>query len=335
MKVLITGGAGYIGSTIASCCSDSGIEPIILDDLSAGRRDFAERYTFYEADVADVVALSQIFDEHPDIYAIIHCAAKIVVPESVARPLDYYENNVSKSIVLARIAAQRGIRRIIFSSTAAMYDAASGELVDEASPVNPGSPYATSKWMVERVLADLAATGKFHAISLRYFNPIGADPEMRTGLQNLSPTHALGKLMEAHRQREPFMVTGTNWPTRDGSGLRDYIHVWDLARAHVAAVEKFDAVLGEDADGFEVINLGTGSGTTVFELVEAFEAVVGESVEVHAASARPGDLPGCAPSTERARLRLGWGANFNVADGISHSLRWRSTLTARTRGRVA
>ncbi|MGW8482806.1 UDP-glucose 4-epimerase GalE [Microbacterium sp. NPDC055903] len=328
MKVLITGGAGYIGSTVASCCSDAGIEPVILDDLSTGLRRFGEQHVFYQGDVADVSLLDRVFLENPDIDTVIHCAAKIVVPESVRSPLDYYENNVSKSIVLARSAAAHGVTKFIVSSTAAMYDPEAGEVIDEASPVRPGSPYASSKMMMERVLEDLAATGAMRVISLRYFNPVGADPKMRTGLQNPEPTHALGRLMHAYRESTPFTVTGTRWPTRDGSGLRDYVHVWDLARAHVAAVLRFHQVMAQAPSGFDVINLGTGIGTTVFELIEAFESVTGATITVDHAEPRPGDTPGSIPRAEKAARLLDWTAQTDLRTGIVDSLKWANKLSA-------
>ena len=225
MKVLITGGAGYIGSTIASCCQDAGITPVILDDFSTGLRVFGQRFDCYEGDIADITLLERVFTDHPDIDAVIHCAAKIVVPESVEQPLAYYDNNVGKAITLLQVLERFGVRRFVLSSTASMYDPGSATMVDETSPVGPQSPYAASKWLLERVLADEAATGRMGVVALRYFNPIGADPQMRTGLQHPHPTHALGKMIEAHDAGTPFTVTGVDWPTRDGSGLRDYIHV--------------------------------------------------------------------------------------------------------------
>ena len=319
MKVLITGGAGFIGSTIASCCADNGITPVILDDYSTGLRVFAERFAHYEGDIADVALLHRIMDEHPDIEAVVHCAAKIVVPESVAEPLYYYENNVGKATTCVRALAERGVKRVLLSSTAAMYAADEDLLVDEASACDPSSPYAASKWMLERVLADAAAAGLIQATSLRYFNPIGADPQLRTGLQNPAPSHALGKMISAYQAGEPFTVTGVEWPTRDGSGLRDYVHVWDLARAHVAALK------AELAD-YEVINLGTGQGTTVFELADAVGEATGQPLEIRTAPPRDGDVAGCATRTDKAARLLGWRAERSVADGVRDSLAWAQRL---------
>lgn len=329
MKVLITGGAGYIGSTIAGCCADNGIAPVILDDFSNGLREFARPYAHYEGDIADVSLIRQIVLDHPDIDAVIHCAAKIVVPESVSVPLDYYENNVAKSIVLLRELSACGIHRFILSSTASMYEPGDNCMVDESGETAPQSPYAASKWMLERVLRDFAATGAMNSIALRYFNPIGADPHMRSGLQNPRPTHALGKMIEAYTAACPFTVTGVEWPTRDGSGLRDYVHVWDLARAHVAALRHFDEVIAaSEVAGYDIINLGTGTGTTVLELVRAFEKATGSSLEVKTAPPRPGDVVGCATLTGKAERLLGWRAELSLTDGVKSSLAWAEKLPA-------
>lgn len=319
MKVLIAGGAGYIGSTIASCCEDAGITPVILDDYSTGLRVFASRYAHYDGDIADEALIERILNEHPDIEALIHCAAKIVVPESVAEPLSYYGTNVGKAISLVDALSARGVTTVLFSSTAAMYEPDPDFMVSESSAINPGSPYAASKWMFERVLADAAAAGRIRATTLRYFNPIGADPQMRTGLQNPAPSHALGKMLTAHAAGETFHVTGTDWPTRDGSGLRDYIHVWDLARAHVLALQ---AQLGD----YEVINLGTGTGTTVFELAEAVGVATGTPLSVGGAPRREGDAVGAAARIDKAAGVLGWAPELGVADGVRHSLEWAGRL---------
>lgn len=295
---------------------------MILDDYSTGLRTFAERFDHYEGDIADEALLHRILDEHPDIEAVVHCAAKIIVPESVSRPLYYYENNVGKAATCVRILSERGVKRVLLSSTAAMYVPGEDLMVDEQSTADPSSPYAASKWMLERVLADAASAGLIRAISLRYFNPIGADPQLRTGLQDPAPSHALGKMISAYQAGEPFTVTGVEWPTRDGSGLRDYVHVWDLARAHVAALQTEASALAD----YEVINLGTGQGTTVFELANAFGEATGTPLEVRTASPRDGDVVGCATRTDKAEQVLGWRAEYSVADGVQHSLEWAAKL---------
>jgi UDP-glucose 4-epimerase len=318
MKVLITGGAGYIGSTIASACSDARITPVILDSLVTGRREFAAGSAFYQGDMADGPLIDRIFAEHPGIGAVIHCAALVVVPDSVSDPVRYYRANVSGSLELAAHLLRNGCGRLIFSSSAAIYRASADLSVDEDSPVDPQSPYARTKAVCEAMLADIAASQPLRVLSLRYFNPIGADPKMRTGLQARHPTHALGKLIQAHEQGVPFQITGTNWPTRDGSGLRDYIHVWDLATAHVAALTRFDVLPGP----VTAINLGSGTGTTVRELVAAFNRVADRPVETREAGPRPGDVAGAYTRVARAGRLLGWRAQYDVTEGIRHSLQW-------------
>ena len=320
MKVLITGGAGYIGSTVASACLDAGITPVVVDNLVTGRREFTTGREFYEGDIADGALLDKVFAEHPDIEAVVHCAALIVVPESVSDPVRYYEWNVAKSLEMVRHLLRNGCHRLLFSSSAAIYQASEGGSVDEESPIVPVSPYGRTKAVCEGMFADVAAGTALRVVSLRYFNPIGADPKLRTGLQDRYPSHALGKLIEAHKTGAPFRITGTDYPTRDGSGIRDYVHVWDLAAAHVAALRSFDTVL--DGATALAINLGTGSGTTVRELAAAFNSVVAPPVAVVEAPRRPGDVAGAFTRTDRARRLLGWAASHSLADGVVDSLRW-------------
>jgi UDP-glucose 4-epimerase len=329
MKVLITGGAGFLGSTIASACADAGHVPVILDDLSKGLAAFAERFDHYVGDYGDTALVARVLAEHSDIDAVVHCAASIVVPESMAEPLAYYANNVAKLPGFLATLADAGVNRVLFSSTAALYDHPEGDLVvTETSPLRPQSPYAASKQMVERILTDTAAASDLRVVCLRYFNPIGADPQLRSGLQLANPSHALGSLIAAAEQGRPFTVTGVDWPTRDGSGLRDYIHVWDLALAHVAALERFEAITDGREQRAAVINLGSGHGTTVCELVAAFTQVTGIEVEVVHGARRPGDLAGACASAELAAALLDWRAERSVTEGIADSLRWREKLLA-------
>jgi UDP-glucose 4-epimerase len=318
MKVLIAGGAGYIGSTIAYACSDAGISPVILDSLVTGRRELAAGHTFYQGDIADGGLIDRIFAEHPDIAAVIHCAALIVVPDSVADPVGYYRANVAGCLDFTAHLLRNGCPRLIFSSSAAIYRAGQDLSVDEDSAIDPQSPYARTKAVCEAMLADIAAAEPIRVLSLRYFNPIGADPKMRTGLQLRRPTHALGKLIQAYDEGVPFQITGTDWPTRDGSGIRDYVHVWDLAAAHVAALTRFDALPGP----LTAINLGSGTGTTVRELLAAFNQVVDHPVEAREAPRRPGDVAGAYTRVGRAKRLLGWRVQYDLTEGIRHSLQW-------------
>ncbi|WP_035806149.1 UDP-glucose 4-epimerase GalE [Kitasatospora mediocidica] len=321
MKVLISGGAGFIGSTIGSACLDAGITPVVLDSLVTGRREFTEGRAFYEGDIADGALVDRIFAEHPDIEAVVHCAALIVVPDSVGDPLGYYRANVAKSLEFVGHLLRNGCARMVFSSSGSIYEPGEDFSVDEDSALAPQSPYARTKAVCEAMFADIAATQPIRILSLRYFNPIGADPKMRTGLQQRRPSHAVGKLIEAQEEGAPFRITGTDYATRDGSGIRDYIHVWDLATAHVAALGRFDEVLAGDTRSF-VINLGTGTGSTVNELVAAFNSVVETPVAVVETGPRPGDVAGAYTRSDRAARLLGWTPQYSLAEGIHDSLRW-------------
>ncbi len=320
MKVLVAGGAGFIGSTVASALLDAGHVPIILDSLVTGRREFGAGRLVYEGDIADPVLLDRIFADHPDIAVTLHFAALIVVPESVSRPLDYYRENVVKTLELVANLLRLGRPRLVFSSSASIYAPRPDGSVDESAALAPTSPYARTKAMVETMLTDVAAASRLRVVSLRYFNPIGVDPQLRTGLQVQSPSHALGALVTAQRTGRPFIVTGTDYPTRDGSGIRDYVHVWDLAAAHVRAVERFDDLVA--AEPAVVINLGTGSGTTVLELVAAFNRVAEQPVTVAYGPRRPGDGAGTFTRSDRARNLLDWRPQLSLEQGITDTLRW-------------
>jgi len=326
MKILVTGGAGYIGSTICSALEDAGHIPLILDSLITGHIEFTRGRVFYQGDIADAALVARIAAEHPDILAVIHCAALIVVPESTQKPFEYYRENVGKSLEFLRALKDNGIMRLVFSSSAAIYDTLPGFMVTESAPLNPTSPYARTKYMMEMILRDFCAAYGMRGIALRYFNPIGADPQMRSGLQLKNPTHALGQLVEARLGKIPeFTITGTDYPTRDGTGIRDYVHVWDLARAHVLAVEDFDGAFhraGEPQDGYLVINLGTGRGVTVRELVTAFEQVIDEPIPKSEGPRRPGDTAGSFCNADTAKRLLGWEAKLSIKQGIADALKW-------------
>ncbi|MFB8386203.1 UDP-glucose 4-epimerase GalE [Microbacterium sp. NPDC055910] len=328
MKILITGGAGYIGSTIASACLDAGIEPVILDDLSKGIAAHTVGRIFFDGDIADGGLLDRILDEHPEVFAVIHCAARTVVPESVADPLGYYDVNVGRTVRMLQHLRRRGVRRIVFSSSASVY---AGDLVGglhESAPLAPASPYARTKADVERILSDTAASGDLRTLSLRYFNPIGCDPRLRTGPTSPRPSHVLGLLLAARREDRDFTITGVDWPTRDGSGLRDFVHVWDLARAHVAAVEHFDEIVTDEVPAV-VLNVGTGRGTTVRELVDAFVAIAGP-LPVNEGTRRPGDVAGGFALVDAAEHALRWRAELSIDDAIRDALAWEDRAASET-----
>jgi UDP-glucose 4-epimerase len=322
VKTLIAGGAGFIGSTLASACLDAGITPVVLDNLSTGRAEFTEGRIFYHGDIADGPLLDRIFTEHPDIEAVVHAAALIVVPESVAQPLRYYRENVAKSVDFIEHVLRNGCNRYLFSSSAAIYAPGPDFSVDESSPLAPGSPYARTKVMMEQVLEDTTVATSLRAVSLRYFNPIGADPQLRSGLQVRRPTHLLGKLITAAESDEEFLLTGVDWPTRDGSGIRDFIHVWDLVQAHVRALLRFVSIVSPGKGGYQVINLGTGAGTTVREFVSAFIAATSAPLKVREAPPRPGDVVGSYTRSTRASELLGFAPELSVEQAIRDSQRW-------------
>ncbi|MBN1648827.1 MAG: UDP-glucose 4-epimerase GalE [Spirochaetales bacterium] len=322
MKILVSGGAGYIGSTICSLLLDTGHEPVILDSLVRGPAGFVRGRTFYKGDIADGPLVKKIFTEHPDIYAAIHCAALIVVPESVEKPFEYYQENVCKSLQFYRHLLDNKCTRLVFSSSASIYDNVPGFMVTEESPLRPGSPYARTKYMMEMVLEDICRATDLRALALRYFNPIGADPKLRSGIHDKKPTHLLGMLVGVALGIEPFFkITGTDWDTRDGTGIRDYIHIWDLARAHILAIENFDSAL-KNNNNYNVINLGTGTGITVREFVHAFERVLGREVNKEEFPPRPGDVAGAFADNKRAKDLLGWNIELNIEQGIRDALAW-------------
>ncbi len=323
MKVLVTGGAGYIGSTTAKALEEAGHVPVVLDSLLSGPRVFVKDRIFYEGDIADRGLVTRVVEEHPDIECTIHMAARIIVPESVEKPYLYYKDNVAGSLELFDQLAALGKPRVLFSSSASIYATVEGFEVTEESPLAPGSPYARTKAMMESVLIDMAAATDLRAIILRYFNPIGSDPDLESGVYVREPSHVLGQLvMAAQGAKDHFTITGTEHPTRDGTGIRDYIHVWDLAKAHVAAVEQFDQALqAEDATSV-VLNVGTGSGVTVRELVKAFEAVYGTEVPVREAPPRPGDAVGAFANVDKVHRVLGWSTELGIEDAIASALAW-------------
>jgi UDP-glucose 4-epimerase len=323
VKVLVTGGAGYIGSVTVTALEAAGHVPVVLDSLVTGQRAFVAGRVFYEGDIADRAVVRRIVSEHPDLMCTIHMAARTVVPESVANPATYYSTNVAKSLELFDELARLGVPRIVFSSSASVYAPTADFEVGEESALGPASPYARTKVIGEGILRDLATAGEVRAIALRYFNPIGSDPSLRTGVYAARPTHVVGQLVRVVLGlQDEFVLTGTDLPTRDGTGIRDYVHVWDVAGAHVSAVESFDAVVDRSTGGFEVLNLGTGVGVTVRELVAAVERVSGRAIQVREAPARPGDAVGAFANVDKVREILGWRSVRTLDDAIHSAIDW-------------
>jgi UDP-glucose 4-epimerase len=324
MKVLVTGGAGYIGSTTARALEQAGHTPVVLDSLLTGPRVFVGDRIFYEGDIADRALLARIVDEHPDIDAVVHMAARIIVPESVQLPYEYYRDNVAKSLELFDALQGLGKHRVLFSSSASLYAApAVGFEVRENDLLDPPSPYARTKMMMEQVLQDVAAATDLRAVVLRYFNPIGSDPDLTTGVYAKEPSHVLGQLVRAALgQQEAFTITGTEHPTPDGTGVRDYVHVWDVAQAHVRALERFDDVIDAVGAPSVVMNVGRGEGVSVRELVAAFERVFGSKVPIREAPPRPGDAVGCYANADLIAELTGWRAQHGIEEAISSALAW-------------
>ncbi len=323
MKILVTGGAGYIGSITCTALEQAGHTPVVLDSLVRGRREFVQGRAFYEGDIGDRALIAQIVDEHPDLALTIHMAARISVPESVELPYTYYRDNISKSLEMFDELVSRGKPRIVFSSTASLYDVSPDFEVTEESPLAPQSPYAKTKRVMEMALEDMAQVTDLRAIILRYFNPLGSDPELRSGVYDREPGNVIGQLLlAATGGKDAFTITGVDHPTRDGTGLRDYVHVWDVALAHVAAVEKFDEALAAEGTGTTIVNIGTGAGVTVRELLASFEDVFAQQVPVREAPPRPGDAVGAFANVDKARELLGWSSELTLSDAIASSLEW-------------
>ena len=327
MTVLLTGGAGYIGSQMAYELCDAGESAVVLDDLSTGYRDAVPAgVRLVVGDCGDASLLAALLAEE-QIDAIIHFAASVVVDESVRNPLHYYRNNTGNAHTLIAAAVQAGVPHFIFSSTAAVYGNPNALPVTEDAPTRPVSPYGRSKLMTEMILGDAAAAHGFCFAVLRYFNVAAADPRLRTGQSTPAPTHLIGVAVQTALGLRPgLQVFGSDYPTRDGTCIRDYIHVADLARAHL------DALVHLRRGGESVtLNLGYGRGSSVLEVVEAVKRISGVDFPVAMAGRRPGDAAAVVASPARARAVLGWQPRFDDLDTIvRHALAWGRILAARS-----
>lgn len=329
MKVLVTGGMGYIGSHTCVQMIDAGIEPIILDNLCNAKEKVLDRIkmisgvapVFYHGDIRDEALLDSIFVEH-DIKAVIHFAGLKAVGESVVKPLEYYDNNVNGSLVLARSMRKAGVKNIIFSSSATVYGDPVSVPITESFPTGATTnPYGRSKYMVEECLSDLFNAEPSWSITLlRYFNPVGAHP---SGLMGEDPQGIPNNLMPyiaqvAVGRREKLSVYGNDYPTPDGTGVRDYIHVMDLADGHLAALTHVGL-----KSGLHIYNLGTGKGSSVLDMVGAFSQACGKDVAYEICPRRAGDIAECWASTEKAERELGWKATRSVKEMTEDTWRWQ------------
>lgn len=329
MSVLVTGGAGYIGSHTVVELLDEGYDVIVVDNfvnsspkaLDNIKKITGKDFKFYEADLLDRPAMKKIFDENKDIDSVIHFAGLKAVGESVEKPILYYENNVGGTLVLVDEMSKHGVKKIVFSSSATVYGDPASVPIREDFPRSTTNPYGSTKLMIENILTDVhTSDNEWSVILLRYFNPIGAHEsgligEAPNGIpNNLMPyinQVALGKL-------DHLNVFGSDYPTHDGTGVRDYIHVVDLAKGHIKAIEK-----AENMTGVEAYNLGTGHGYSVLDIVKNFEKATGVKVKYELTDRRPGDIAECYADPTKAEKELGWKAEKELEEMCRDS--WRFT----------
>jgi UDP-glucose 4-epimerase len=329
MRILLTGGTGYIGSHTAVALIDAGHQVTLLDNFSNSKPTVLDRLRkitgmtmdFFEADITDEAAVETVFAER-GLDGVIHFAAPKAVGESIARPLHYYKNGVGGTVTLLQLMARHDVRNVVYSSSATVYGMSDDLPLQEHAPTQVINPYGRTKLMCEEILEDLHQSDeRWNAIALRYFNPVGAHP---SGLIGEDPQGVPANLMPflaqvAVGRRPVLQIFGDDYPTPDGTGVRDYIHVLDLAEGHVAAVEHL-----EDNPGFDVINLGTGNGISVLELVAAFERVAGVPIPTQVVERRPGDGPASWADASKAASVLGWTASRDLDEMVADVWRWQS-----------
>lgn len=334
-KILVTGGAGYIGSHTCIALHEAGYDMVVYDNLANSSREAINRVSqiieapieFIEGDIRDKETLRQVFSDH-EFFGVIHFAGLKAVGESVAQPLRYYNNNVSGTVTLLEVMNEHKVKNFVFSSSATVYGDPETLPINENSPRSCTNPYGQSKLTVEHILEDLAvADSEWNLISLRYFNPVGAHTSGQIGEDpndtpnNLMPyisQVAVGKLAQ-------LSIFGNDYATVDGTGVRDYIHVTDLAQGHVAALNYLQqqSYLNHTL-GFLAINLGTGKGTSVLELVKAFVEATAQKVPYQFVARRPGDIASCYASADKAQSLLGWQAKLSINDMCQDTWRWQS-----------
>jgi UDP-glucose 4-epimerase len=325
MSVLVTGGAGYIGSHMTLALADQGDKVVVLDNLTTGvQAQVAEAATFVQGDIRDTKLVREVLEKH-QVEAVIHFAGSIVVPESVENPLFYYANNTAASRDLIEACVASGVKKFIFSSTAAVYGATDQPSIAEDGIKAPESPYGRSKLMTEWMLADTAMAHDFRYVALRYFNVAGADPKGRSGQSTPRATHLIKRACQVALGRVPYLgIFGTDYPTPDGTGIRDYIHVSDLIGAHALA-------LGHLRNGADsgVFNCGYGHGFSVREVVKAVERVAGKALAVKEMPRRAGDPPMIVSNPAKLKAALGWKPEHDALDEIvAGALAWESRLNS-------
>ena len=327
MSVLVTGGAGYIGSHMLLALLDAGEDAVALDNLSTGQRWLVpEGAAFVEANVGDAAALRRVFKEH-DVREVIHFAGSILIEESLRHPLHYYANNTANSLTLIRACVDCGIKRFIFSSTASVYGTPERVPISEQAPVRSITPYGASKGMSERILQDAARAHDLSYVTLRYFNVAGADPKGRAG-EIGKPTHLIkvAAQIAAGVRKEELHIFGADYPTPDGTAIRDYVHVSDIAEAHLQSLERL-----RNNGASATLNCGYGRGYSVFEVLEAFERVIGEPLPYKCGSRRAGDPPQLIADDAAIRTVLDWRPRYGDIDFIVETaIDWERRLAART-----
>jgi UDP-glucose 4-epimerase len=320
---LVTGGAGYIGSHTVQRLRERGDDVVVLDNLSTGFRQAIPGVTLVEGDVGDAALVSRLFEQH-NIDTVIHFAAHTIVPESVSDPLKYYGNNTCQTRGLLASCQRHGVKNFVFSSTAAVYGIPQDGIADESSSaLAPINPYGTSKLMSEWMLRDLALASSLRYVVLRYFNVAGSDPQGRIGQSTRKATLLVKVACEASvGKRQSVSIFGTDYPTPDGTGVRDYIHVDDLARAHLAAVDYL-----HEGGASATLNCGYGHGYSVREVLESVRRVSGKPLSVTEEPRRAGDPPMLIAKADRVRQVLGWSPQLDDLDEIVRSsLRWEEKL---------
>ena len=323
MKVLVTGGAGYIGSHVVRQLSEAGYEVVVYDNLSTGFPDalvHGERLVV--GDLADTNRLDALFEEH-GFRTVLHFAASIVAPESVTLPLKYYSNNTRNTLNLITACVKHQVERFIFSSTAAVYGMPEGGVAAEDSPTVPINPYGTSKLMSEWMLRDASHAHGMRHVALRYFNVAGADPQARMGQRTPEATHLIKVSCQAALgMRDKVAIFGTDYPTPDGTGIRDYIHIEDLASAHLAALRYLEGG-GEST----VLNVGYGRGSSVREVIDVVRRISGVPFTAEEAPRRPGDPAMLVARADRIRTLLGWEPRYDDLERIvADAWRWEEQL---------
>ncbi len=323
MNILVTGGAGYIGGHMVLGLVDRGITPVVIDDMSNGVAwALRPSVPFYHGDIGDHALVARILREHR-IDTIIHFAAQLITPDLYEKPLEYYLRNTVKSRALLQAAMEHGVKRFVFSATAAAYGNPRSNPIAEDAPIAPTSPYGTSKYMTELMLADVAAFSDMRYVALRYFNVAGADPQTRYG-QSTTKTTLLVQIavQSALGLRPGFEVFGTDYPTADGSCVRDYIHVTDLVDAHVRALDHLQKG-GENL----TCNVGYGHGFSVKQVIDTVKRVSGRDFDVRYGPRRRGDPIEVVADASRIRARLGWQPDYDDLEVIvDHALRWEQHM---------